>query len=172
MAIHQLVTEKGDSIVIVTASGEEILLTVGADDSLAVTMPNNLSAKIEAENYTVDFNPALAVIKVTYRGALDLATRKHVVDQLADSFDQSKPLKILLDVNQMEMDWSIPEQAEFAEYVSTHQQLKHAKIAVLHQPDHNPNWFIDTCVFNNGCLTAQFTRKNQAEEWLVTESAA
>jgi hypothetical protein len=172
MAIHQRVTEKGDSLVIITASGERILLTVGSDDSLAVTVPDNLSAKIEGDNYTVEFNPSLSIIKVTYRGSLDLDTRKHVVDQLGESFAVPNPLKILVDVNQLEMDWPIAEQAEFAQYVANHKRLSSAKVAVLHKPDHNPNWFIDTCAFNSGCLVAQFTRENQAEEWLENEAAA
>jgi hypothetical protein len=172
MTIHQLVTEKGDSLVIITASGEEVVLTVGPDCSLVVNMPDNLSAKLETDNYTVDFNPSLAIIKVTYRGSLDLNTRKHVVNQIGESFAEPNQLKILLDVNQLQMDWSIAEQAEFAEYVVKHERLSRAKIAVLHKPEHNPNWFIDTCAFNSGCLVAQFTREKHAEEWLATEAAA
>ena len=125
--------------------------------------------KIETDNYTLGFNQSLAIIKVTYRGSLELEARKRVVDLLGDSFAQPNPLKILLDVNQLEMGWSIPEQAEFAEYVSNHQRLKYAKVAVLHQPDYNPNWFIDTCAFNSGCLTAQFTQQNAAESWLSSD---
>jgi hypothetical protein len=172
MTIHQLVTEKGDGLVIITASGEEVVVTVAPDGSLVVKMPDNLSSKIETDNYTVDFNPSLAIIKVTYRGSLDMDTRKHVVDQLDERFALPNPLKILLDVNQLEMDWSIAQQAEFAQYVASHERLSSAKVAVVHKPEHNPNWFIDTCAFNRGCLVAQFTREKHAEEWLATETAA
>ena len=172
MAIHQRVIDAGESLVIVRPCGEKVVIAVGKGNEITVTMPVNVPAKIESDHYTLDFNPSRAIIKVTYRGSIDLETRKQVVDQLGDSFDQPNPLKILLDVNQLEMDWSIAEQAEFADYVATHKRLKHAKVAVLHQADNNPNWFIDTCAFNSGCLVAQFTREKQAEAWLVTKVAA
>ena len=172
MTIHQRVIDAGESLVIVRPCGEKVVIAVGQKNEITVTMPDNVPVKIESDHYTVDFNPSREIIKVTYRGSLDLDTRKHVVDQLNETFAVPNPLKILLDVNQLKMDWSIAEQAEFADYVATHKRLKHARVAVLHQADNNPNWFIDTCAFNSGCLVAQFTREKQAEAWLVTKIAA
>ena len=83
------------------------------------------------------------------------------------NYSHLKPLNILVDVRELEMDLSFEEQQAFGEHLANHPGLTYARVAVLHNIDFNPNVVIDESAYNNGYVLAQFSSRNDAELWLL-----
>ena len=117
-------------------------------------------------NYKIIYIQSLDIIHVVYSGYVSLSERKQAVNDVCSSYPDKKPLKILVNVCDLKMDLSLQEQHDFGDYLAFHSGLSQAKVAVVHEPDYNPNLLIDTCAFNNGYKLAEFNQVKEAEMWL------
>lgn len=172
MAIHLITGNTGERIIIVTPSGEEVVVTLLGDELIGVEVPEGLAVERQDINYRVGFDSALEIVNVAYIGTVSLEERKRAVKEVCDAYSQLSPLKILVDVIGLDMNLSVTEQMEFGEYLAVHEGLRNARVGVLHKPEHNPNVLIDTCAFNNGYLLAEFNARKNAEAWLTKNDAA
>ena len=120
-------------------------------------------------SYRINFNKSLEIVNVIYSGAVSLEKRKQAVEHVCSNHGRLKPLKILVDVRELVMDLSFEDQQTFGEYLANHAGLTHARVAVLHKPDYNPNIVIDDSAYNSGYLLAQFSSRTDAESWLLGE---
>ena len=119
--------------------------------------------------FSIEFDRSHEIVNVVYNGTVSLEMRKQAVEQVCSDHEQYKPLKILVDVRELIMDLSFDEQQAFGEYLANHPGLNHARVAVLHKPDSNPNVVIDSSAYNNGYLLAQFSSRSDAEQWLLNK---
>ena len=119
--------------------------------------------------YRIEFDSSPEIVNVTYHGAVSLDQRMLAVKQVCGDYGNVYPLKILVDVRELTMDLSFDEQQAFGEYLANHPGLSHARVAVLHKADFNPNVVIDSAAYNNGYLLAQFSSRSDAEKWLLNE---
>ena len=117
--------------------------------------------------YKIDFNSSSKIVCVSYSGAVSLEMRMQAVEEVCSNYCHLIPLIILVDVRQLIMDLSFDEQQRFGEYLANHSGLINARVAVLHQPDFNPNIVVDTSAYNNGYMLAQFSSLTEAELWLL-----
>lgn len=117
-------------------------------------------------NYKISYIESIDVVQVIYSGHVSLSERKEAVNYVCDTFSDQKPLKILVNVCNLEMNLTLEEQHNFADYLALHPGLSHAKVAVVHKSDYNPNLLIDTCAFNNGYRLSEFIQIKEAEMWL------
>lgn len=65
------------------------------------------------------------------------------------------------------MDLLFSEQEAFGEYLSSHYDLRRARVAVRHESDFNPNAAIDSKEFSKGYQLAQYSDQADAEKWLL-----
>ena len=119
--------------------------------------------------YIIDLNKPLAIVNVIYSGKVSLEMRLQAVEQVCGNHGHLKPLKILADVRKLVMDLSFDEQQAFGKQLANNPGLTNARVAVLHQPDFNPNAIIDDSAFNNGYMLAQFSSPDDAELWLLNK---
>jgi hypothetical protein len=120
-------------------------------------------------SYHINLNESLEIVNVIYSGAVSLEMRKQAVEQVCSNHSRFKPLKILVDVRDLVMDLSFEDQQAFGEYLANHPGLTHARVAVLHKSDFNPNVVIDDSAYNKGYLLTQFSSRTDAESWLLGE---
>lgn len=119
--------------------------------------------------YHINLNESLEIVNVIYSGTVSLEMRKQAVEQVCSNHSHIKPLKILVDVRDIVMDLSFEDQQAFGEHLANHPGLTHARVAVLHKPDFNPNVVIDDSAYNKGYVLAQFSSRTDAESWLLGE---
>lgn len=105
-------------------------------------------------------------ITVTYTGSVDIHERKAAVGETCKLINPSNPVRLLIDVTKIIMKMSVDEQKSFAEYLTSKKELANAKIAVLHDPQSNPNLIINALVYTKGFFTVNFENKNEAIAWL------
>jgi len=117
--------------------------------------------------YKIESRPRSDIVTVTYQGKVSLDTRLQVVEEVCRNYSALKPFRVLVDVQDLEMDLLFSEQEAFGEYLSNHYDLHRARVAVLHQPGFNPNSVIDAKAFSNGYRLAQFSSRAKAEQWLL-----
>jgi hypothetical protein len=117
--------------------------------------------------YKIESNPASNIVTVTYKGKVSLDVRLGAVEEVCRNYSDLKPFRILVDVQDLEMDLLFSEQEAFGEYLSNHYDLRRARVAVLHEPSFNPNAVIDAKAFSNGYKLAQFLSQVRAEKWLL-----
>ena len=117
--------------------------------------------------FRINFDKLNEVVHVAYTGNVSLNKRKQAVKEVCDSYGKFMPLKILVNVCDLEMHLSFDEQQSFGEYLASHEGLANARVAVLYQEGHNPNLVVDTSAFLNGYLLAQFDDMRAAELWLT-----
>jgi hypothetical protein len=117
--------------------------------------------------YKIDFDAALGVIHVIYNGRVCLSDRVRAVMDVCNSYSHLKPLKMLINVREMEMDLTHGEQISFGEYLASIPVFLGARVAVLHKSNNNPNFLIDATAFANGYTLAQFHITREALDWLT-----
>jgi hypothetical protein len=117
--------------------------------------------------YKIESKPPSNIVTLTYSGKVDLDMRLRTVEEICSNYSDLKPLRVLVDVRDLEMDMLFGEQEAFGEYLANHYGLRHAKTAVLHNPGFNPNAVIDNCAYNNGFQMAEFSSHREAEQWLL-----
>ena len=118
-------------------------------------------------SYSINFNKSLEIVSVIYSGTVSLEMRKQAVEQVCSNYSHLKPLKIQVNVRDLVMDLSFEDQQAFGEYLANHPGLTHARVAVLHKHEFNPNVVIDDSAYNNGYILAQFSSQTDAELWLI-----
>ena len=118
-------------------------------------------------SYRIKFNESLETVNVIYSGTVSLEMRKQAVEQVCNNYSHLKPLKLLVDVRDLVMDLSFEDQQMFGEHLANHPGLTHARVAVLHKHDFNPNVIIDDSAYNQGYILAQFSSQSDAELWLI-----
>ena len=118
-------------------------------------------------SYHINFNESLELVNVIYSGTVSIEMRKQAVEQVCSNYSRLKPLKILVDVRDLVMDLSFDDQQAFGEHLANHPGLTHARVAVLHKYDFNPNVIIDDSAYNEGYVLAQFSSQTDAELWLL-----
>ena len=117
--------------------------------------------------FSINFDKLNEVVHVAYSGIVSLNKRMQAVQEVCDSYRNFMPLKILVNVCDLEMHLSFDEQMSFGRYLASHEGLTNARVAVLYQEGHNPNLVVDTSAFLNGYLLAQFDNMRTAELWLT-----
>lgn len=118
-------------------------------------------------SYTIDVDDNKRIVYVSYSATVNLDDRIQTVKNVCSSYADFMPLKILVNVCELEMDLSIQEQNSFGEFLANYPGLTNARVAVLHKSNHNPNLLIDIVAFNNGYKLAEFNDKKEAETWLA-----
>jgi len=118
-------------------------------------------------SYSINLNKSLEIVNVIYSGTVSLEMRKQAVEQVCSNYSHLNPLKILVDVRDLVMDLSFEDQQAFGEHLANHPGLTHARVAVLHKHDFNPNVIIDNSAYNEGYILSQFSSQNEAELWLI-----
>ena len=116
--------------------------------------------------FEIDFDETSGVINICYRGEVDLGERQAAVEQICSSHHSGRELRILVDVRNMTLNMTIDEQRRFGEYLADCSELKRAKVAILHNKNHNPNIIVDSCAVVNGLHLAQFDLSRDALAWL------
>lgn len=116
--------------------------------------------------YIIKFIEPLEIVHVTYSGIVSLNERVKAVESVCNLYSHINPLKILVNVRDLDMQLSMDEQAAFGKYLASHALLSNARVAVLHNRQNNPNILIDVTAFNNGYKLAQFNNNKDAEGWL------
>ena len=117
--------------------------------------------------YKIESKPPSNIVTLTYSGKVDLDMRLRTVNEICSNYSDLKPLRVLVDVRDLEMDMLFGEQEAFGEYLANHYDLHNARVAVLHKPSFNPNAVIDAKAYSNGYQLAQFSDRRDAELWLL-----
>ena len=116
--------------------------------------------------FSINFDKLNEVVHVVYSGIVSLNKRMQAVQEVCDFYGNFRPLKIIVNVCDLEMHLSFDEQMSFGSYLASHEGLTNARVAVLYQEGHNPNLVVDTSAFLNGYLLAQFDDMSTAVSWL------
>ena len=116
--------------------------------------------------FQITYDDKDEILLLTYSGCVSLQDKLNAVDELCEMSAPLKQLKILVDVRKATLNLSIGEQEDFGSYLAGLKSLKHAKTAVVHSPEYNPNFLIDAIAFNKGFFIAQFTSYSEALDWL------
>jgi hypothetical protein len=117
--------------------------------------------------YSITYHEPLNIVHVIYSDAVSLDERVRAVEEVCRLYAHSRPLRILVNVRELEMRLSFQDQQTFGDFLASHPELSDARVAVLHSQSHNPNIVIDMSAFNGGYTLAQFNDTNDAEDWLV-----
>ena len=105
-------------------------------------------------------------IIVIYTGSVDLNERKLAVDEACELVNPPDPVRLLIDVRKIIMNMSLDEQEDFVGYLVEKKELANAKVAILHNPQSNPNLLINTFAYIAGYQTVDFDREYDAISWL------
>lgn len=166
MPLYQISRYPGEKLLIVMPTGEQVVISILDEERIGLEAPDGIEIKKKHIPYEISFNSKLKIVNVAYFGTVTLAERKRAVKDVCDKYYHFSPLKILIDVNALEMNLSVKEQKIFGRYLAEHDGLVNARVAVLHKPEHNPNELIDVFASNNGYVLAEFNQKEKAETWL------
>jgi len=118
-------------------------------------------------SYEIVFDTESEIVTVKYNGVVTLEERLRAVSDVCDSYTHLIPLRILVDVVDLDMQLSYDEQAYLGAQLAANKDLMNAKIAVLHEKSVNPNLVVDTTAYINGYQLAQFSRVAEARLWLA-----
>tara|TARA_B110000503_G_scaffold42977_1_gene70332 strand:- start:13473 stop:13799 length:327 start_codon:yes stop_codon:yes gene_type:complete len=99
-----------------------------------------------------------------YADAVSLDERVRAVEEVCRLYVPSRPLRILVNVRELEMRLSFYDQQTFGDFLASHPELSDARVQVLHNQNHNPNIVIEMSAFNGGYTLAQFNDTNDAED--------
>jgi hypothetical protein len=117
--------------------------------------------------YKIEFKQPSNIVALTYSGKVDLDMRLKTVDEICKKYSELGPLRVLVDVRNLEMDMLFGEQEAFGEYLANHYDLRDSKVAILHDDGFNPNTVIDISAYNNGLRLNEFSNPHEAEKWLL-----
>ena len=120
--------------------------------------------------YTIQYDLERKVIRVNYQGEVSLRERVAAVEEVCRDYPDSDPMCILVDVREMVSRLSVHEQQRFGIFLASHPGLSHARVAVLHQPQYNPNVVVDAIAFNQGYVLAEFNQTEAAYDWLAASA--
>lgn len=106
------------------------------------------------------------IITITYTGGVCLNERKAAIVETCKLLNQPDNVKLLIDVRKLIMKMSQEEQKYFAEYLSRKKELENARVAVLHNPESNPDSLINAFAYVRGHYSVDFVDKYEAIAWL------
>ena len=106
------------------------------------------------------------IITVTYTGSVNLSERKTAVDETCKLITPSVPVKLLIDVRNINNNMSLDEQEYFATYLASKKELVNAKVATLHNPLNEQNKIINAFAYLEGYQVVDFYRIHEAISWL------
>lgn len=106
------------------------------------------------------------IITVTYTGSVNLSERKTAVDETCKLITPSVPVKLLINVRNINNKMSLDEQEYFAAYLASKKELVNAKVATLHNPLNEQNKIINAFAYIEGYRVVDFYRINEAISWL------
>ena len=118
-------------------------------------------------SYKITFDETSEIVTVKYNGAVSLQQRLNAVDDVCNSYAHLVPLRILVNVIDLDMQLSFDEQAYLGAHLAANKDLRNAKIAVLHEKNSNPNLIVDTTAYINGYQLVQFDSPDEAYLWLA-----
>jgi len=107
------------------------------------------------------------ITTVIYSGGVDLNERKMAVEEVCESINPDEPVRLLIDVRNISMNMSEDEQEYFGKYLAAKDKLSKAKVAVVHNPQNNPNMVINTFAYIEGYQVVGFDKANDATAWLI-----
>ena len=119
-------------------------------------------------SYKIEFDEESKIVTVKYTGSVSLDSRLSAVNDVCISYSHLNPLRILIDVIDLDMQLSYEEQTYFGTQLAANKDLENAKVAVLHEKNNNPNLIVDTTAFINGYQLVQFDIKKEALSWLAS----
>ena len=119
-------------------------------------------------SYEIEFDEESKIVTVKYAGSVSLDSRLSAVNDVTISYSHLKPLRILIDVIELDMQLSFEEQAYFGTHLAANRDLENAKVAVLHSENNNPNLIVDTTAFINGYQLVPFDNRKDAQSWLAS----
>lgn len=121
----------------------------------------------------VKLNKPDGLVDVKYYGTATLEERKQAVDKVGALYSHMRPLPILVNVRDFEIDLTmgltIEEQEIFGKFLASHPKFTYARVAVLHKKGGNPNLFVHYFAPSDGYKLAQFSKRNEARDWLKEE---
>ena len=119
-------------------------------------------------SYKIEFDEETKVVTVKYTGSVSLDSRLSAVNDVCVSYSYLNPLRILIDVIDLDMQLSFEEQEYFGKHLAANKGLENAKVAVLHEKGRNPNLIVDTTAFVSGYQLVQFDIRKEALSWLAS----
>ena len=119
-------------------------------------------------SFKIEFDEASKIVTVKYTGSVSLDSRLRAVNDVCSSYSHLNPLRILIDVIDLDMQLSFEEQTYFGKHLAANKDLENAKVAVVHGKNKNPNLIVDTTAFVNGYQLVQFDIKKEAQSWLAS----
>jgi hypothetical protein len=117
--------------------------------------------------YSIELDEESKILTLKYTGSVSLESRLSAINDICTSYSHLNPLRILVDVIDLNMQLSYEEQTYFGKYLAANKYLVNAKAAVFHEKNNNPNLIIDTTAFINGYHLVQFDNKKEAQSWLA-----
>lgn len=117
-------------------------------------------------SFKIEYDQSSKIVTVEYNGAVSLEDRLTAVKEVCTSCSHLDPLRLLIDVVNIDMQLSTKEQKYFGKHLATNVGLTNAKVAVLHGKGNNPNIVVDTVAFIKGYQLVQFDIKKEALSWL------
>jgi hypothetical protein len=121
----------------------------------------------QAMTYSIEFDEESKILTLKYTGSVSLESRLSAVNDICTSYSHLIPLRILVDVIDLDMQLSYEEQTYLGKHLAANEDLVNAKAAVFHEKNNNPNLIIDTTAFINGFHLVQFDNKKEAQSWLA-----
>ena len=118
-------------------------------------------------SYKIEFDEESEIVTVKYTGSVSLDSRLSAVNDVCSSYSHLNPLRILIDVIDLDMQLSYEEQAYFGKQLAANKDLRNAKVVVFHKKNNNPNLIVDTIAFINGYQLIQLDSKKEAQAWLA-----
>jgi hypothetical protein len=118
--------------------------------------------------YTIE-DKSNDIIVVTYSGEVGLEERVKVVDEVCLLAAKLDAVKLLINVTLVTQKMTHDEQEYFGNYLSERNELKNAKVAVVHGRKSHPNIIINAVAYSKGYLTVDFSSNSEAIAWLNGE---
>jgi hypothetical protein len=118
-------------------------------------------------SYKIEFEEDSKIVTVKYTGSVSLDTMLSAINDTCSSYSNLNPLRLLIDVIDLDMQLSYEEQTYFGKQLAATKFLEKAKVAVFHKENNNPRLIIDTIAFINGYHLVQFENKKEAQSWLA-----
>lgn len=117
-------------------------------------------------SFQIRFDPGTRIVRAVFFNEVTVEEKFSAARQVAEKFGHMHPLLMIVDVRQAKLLLSVQERVEFGVFAATLQGLSHARIAVLHAPDHNENVIIDGAAQAQGMNVVEFVTEVAALEWL------
>nr|WP_010132618.1 hypothetical protein [Microbulbifer agarilyticus] len=117
--------------------------------------------------FHVRYDQASRIVHLSFFAQVDLAEKQAAAGQVAKSYGHLRPLCVLEDVRRAEIVMTPEERAAFGAFVAHLPGVSHARVAVLHTPEHNANVIIDSVAQKEGLVVREFVTEAAALHWFA-----